>query len=128
MFIDREQELAFLNSLLQRQHPGPAQLVLLYGRRRVGKTSLLLHWMQPSGLPAPTGRPRRRQRCCHLPPPHRPRRYHRKRLGHWLSRSLLTATSLADNHAPMFEHDQPIGHAPHTSVVRDHNQGVALSM
>ena len=52
VFVDREQELAFLSSLLKRQHPGPAQLVLLYGRRRVGKTSLLLHWVQQSGLPS----------------------------------------------------------------------------
>jgi AAA+ ATPase superfamily predicted ATPase len=50
MFIDREPELAFLDSLLARQHPGPAQLVLLYGRRRVGKTALLRHWAAQSGL------------------------------------------------------------------------------
>jgi hypothetical protein len=36
MFINREQELTFLNSLLERSHPGPGQMVLLYGRRRVG--------------------------------------------------------------------------------------------
>jgi uncharacterized protein len=41
MFIDRQQELEFLDSLLDRQHPGPAQMILIYGRRRVGKTSLL---------------------------------------------------------------------------------------
>ena len=52
MFIDRQQELAFLNSLLERRHPGPAQMVLMYGRRRVGKTSLLRHWAAQSGLPA----------------------------------------------------------------------------
>lgn len=51
MFVDREQELAFLDRIAARQHPGPAQLLLLYGRRRVGKTSLLLHWSQQSGLP-----------------------------------------------------------------------------
>lgn len=50
MFVDRHQELAFLSSLLNRQHPGPAQLVLLYGRRRVGKTELLLHWARSSGV------------------------------------------------------------------------------
>ena len=50
MFVDRRQELAFLNSLLNRKHPGPAQLVLLYGRRRVGKTELLLHWARNSGV------------------------------------------------------------------------------
>jgi hypothetical protein len=51
MFVDREQELAFLNGIVTRRHPGPAQLILLYGRRRVGKTSLLLHWSQQSGIP-----------------------------------------------------------------------------
>jgi AAA+ ATPase superfamily predicted ATPase len=51
MFVDREQELAFLNQLLTRKRPGPAQLVLLYGRRRVGKTALLKHWAEQSGLP-----------------------------------------------------------------------------
>lgn len=51
MFVDREQELAFFNRITTRQHPGPAQLILLYGRRRIGKTELLLHWSQQSGLP-----------------------------------------------------------------------------
>ena len=37
-FIDREQELAFFSSAWER--PG-AQLLVLYGRRRVGKTALL---------------------------------------------------------------------------------------
>jgi AAA+ ATPase superfamily predicted ATPase len=50
-FVDREQELAFFNRIATRQRPGPAQLVLLYGRRRIGKTELLLHWSQRSGLP-----------------------------------------------------------------------------
>lgn len=50
MFIDRRQELAFLNDLLTRKRPGPAQLVLMYGRRRVGKTELLLHWARNSGV------------------------------------------------------------------------------
>lgn len=50
MFVDRHNELAFLNDLLTRTHPGPAQLVLLYGRRRVGKSELLLHWAEQSGL------------------------------------------------------------------------------
>ena len=50
MFVDRRQELAFLNNLLNREHPRPAQLVLLYGRRRVGKTELLLHWARNSGM------------------------------------------------------------------------------
>ena len=52
MFIDRQQELVFLNSLLSRQHPGPAQMVLIYGRRRVGKTSLLRQWSAQAEIPA----------------------------------------------------------------------------
>src|SRR5919108_4490573 len=52
MFVDPQQEIEFLNSLLEREHPGPAQMVLLYGRRRVGKTSLLRFWSAQSGLPA----------------------------------------------------------------------------
>ena len=51
MFVDRRQELAFLNSLLTRKHPGPAQLALMFGRRRVGKSELLLRWAAQSGLP-----------------------------------------------------------------------------
>ena len=50
MFVDRQEELAFLNRLLTRKRPGPAQLVLLYGRRRVGKTALLQHWVEQSNL------------------------------------------------------------------------------
>lgn len=50
MFVDRANELAFLNDLLTRNRPGPAQLVLLYGRRRVGKSELLLHWAEQSGV------------------------------------------------------------------------------
>lgn len=51
MFVDRHEELAFLNRLLTRKQPGPAQMLLLYGRRRVGKTELLKHWAEHSGLP-----------------------------------------------------------------------------
>jgi hypothetical protein len=50
VFVDRQEELAFLNGLLQRKRPGPAQLVLLYGRRRIGKTELLQHWAAQSGV------------------------------------------------------------------------------
>ncbi len=50
MFVDRRQELEFLNSLLTRRHPGPAQLALMFGRRRVGKSELLLQWAEQSGL------------------------------------------------------------------------------
>ncbi len=43
MFLDRDAELAFLRSVQMRSHPGPGQFIMLYGRRRVGKTALLLH-------------------------------------------------------------------------------------
>lgn len=52
MFVNRIRELAFLDQLLVRERPGPGQLVLLYGRRRVGKTALLRHWASRSGIPA----------------------------------------------------------------------------
>src|SRR4051812_3662734 len=49
MFIDRADELAMLQQLLTRQRGG--ELLLLYGRRRVGKTALLRHWASQSVLP-----------------------------------------------------------------------------
>ena len=52
MFVDRQEELAFLNKLLARRRPTAAQLVLLYGRRRIGKTVLAQHWAVQSGLPS----------------------------------------------------------------------------
>jgi hypothetical protein len=52
MFIDRQQELAFLHSIEERRYPGSAQLVLLYGRRRVGNTALLRYWAEQVGIPA----------------------------------------------------------------------------
>lgn len=52
MFVDRAAELAFLNRILaNRQHPGPGQFVMLYGRRRVGKSTLLRHWAEQSKVP-----------------------------------------------------------------------------
>ena len=51
VFVDREQELAFFNSILTRDYPPSGQLVLLYGRRRIGKTLLVRHWAEASGLP-----------------------------------------------------------------------------
>lgn len=47
-FVDREPELSELNQLLEI--PG-AQLLIVHGRRRVGKTRLLLHWAEQSGYP-----------------------------------------------------------------------------
>ena len=49
MFIDRSDELAMLDQLLNRQRGG--ELFLLYGRRRVGKTALLRHWASQGQLP-----------------------------------------------------------------------------
>ena len=40
-FVDRQRDLADLNRLLDRQG---AQFLLVYGRRRVGKTTLLTRW------------------------------------------------------------------------------------
>jgi AAA+ ATPase superfamily predicted ATPase len=51
MFVDRHAELDFLNNVLTRKRPGPGQLILLYGRRRVGKTALLRHWAEQSNVP-----------------------------------------------------------------------------
>ena len=50
MFVDRDEELAFLDSLLKQRRAGHGQLILLYGRRRVGKSALLLHWAAQSGM------------------------------------------------------------------------------
>lgn len=48
MFVDRENELNALNRLLQQ--PG-AQFIVTYGRRRVGKTTLLLEWAKRTQTP-----------------------------------------------------------------------------
>ena len=50
MFVNRQQELAYFNGMLTQARSGPSQLLLLYGRRRLGKTTLLQHWAQYSGL------------------------------------------------------------------------------
>lgn len=51
MFINRTTEFDFLSSVLERKHPGPGQFVMLYGRRRVGKTALLRYWVEESKQP-----------------------------------------------------------------------------
>lgn len=51
MFVNRKQELRYLNDILNREKPGKAQLVLIYGRRRVGKTVLIRRWAEQSGVP-----------------------------------------------------------------------------
>ena len=43
MFIGREAELQFLEN---RYHSGHGELVVLYGRRRVGKTETLRHFCE----------------------------------------------------------------------------------
>jgi AAA+ ATPase superfamily predicted ATPase len=43
MFINRESEIGFLEAIHRR--PG-AQFVAVYGRRRIGKTALLCHWLE----------------------------------------------------------------------------------
>ena len=47
-FVDRQVELAALDRLTSQ---GAAQFVMVYGRRRVGKTTLLTHWAARSRLP-----------------------------------------------------------------------------
>ena len=50
MSVNRQPELAFLNAVLERKRPTPAQFILIYGRRRVGKTVLLRHWAKQVDL------------------------------------------------------------------------------
>ena len=47
-FIDREVEIAHLNRLIERPS---SQCIIVYGRRRVGKTTLLLHWARATDVP-----------------------------------------------------------------------------
>ncbi len=47
-FVSREMELALLNDLYQR---AGAQFLILYGRRRIGKTALVTQW--GGGIDAP---------------------------------------------------------------------------
>ena len=46
-FVDRRRELDTLNAFYRRKSAG---LLVLYGRRRVGKTSLLSHWIETERL------------------------------------------------------------------------------
>jgi AAA+ ATPase superfamily predicted ATPase len=47
-FINREREIAVLNKLVAKPH---AQFVMVHGRRRVGKTTLLTTWAGQTDLP-----------------------------------------------------------------------------
>lgn len=46
-FVDRRQELAALDRFYHRNSSG---LLVLFGRRRVGKTELLSHWLETRGI------------------------------------------------------------------------------
>ncbi len=48
-FYDRQRELALLDDLYAR--PG-GQMFILYGRRRVGKTALIAHWLENRQYPS----------------------------------------------------------------------------
>jgi AAA+ ATPase superfamily predicted ATPase len=47
-FVDRQAELDTLNKLLDKKR---SQFIIVYGRRRVGKTTLLRHWVAKTQLP-----------------------------------------------------------------------------
>lgn len=47
-FYDRQRELALLDDLYARQD---GQMFVLYGRRRVGKTALVVHWLETRKFP-----------------------------------------------------------------------------
>ena len=44
-FINRDSELNYLEEIYGREG---SQLIILYGRRRIGKTALITHWLQAS--------------------------------------------------------------------------------
>lgn len=45
-FVDRRMELGLLDDIYQREGP---QFLIVYGRRRIGKTRLLTHWLEERG-------------------------------------------------------------------------------
>src|SRR4030042_1563803 len=47
-FVGRQRELDELDAIAAQKG---AQFILVYGRRRVGKTTLILHWAQQTGRP-----------------------------------------------------------------------------
>jgi uncharacterized protein len=49
-FVGRQSEIAALDRLL-KDRSRLAQFIVVYGRRRVGKTTLLLHWAKHTGQP-----------------------------------------------------------------------------
>lgn len=48
-FVDRQEELDELNALLESAARGKSEFVIVYGRRRIGKTTLILNWAEQSG-------------------------------------------------------------------------------
>jgi len=48
-FVDRQREFRELDEVLEERG---AHFIVVYGRRRVGKTTLLLHWVQHTNLPS----------------------------------------------------------------------------
>jgi uncharacterized protein len=48
-FVDRQEELGELNALLASAARDRSEFVIIYGRRRLGKTTLILHWAEQSG-------------------------------------------------------------------------------
>ena len=60
-FVNRKDELKLLDELLDE--PG-AQLVLVSGRRRVGKTTLLTRWARRTGCRSSTGWPGGTRASC----------------------------------------------------------------
>ncbi|HIP73440.1 MAG TPA: ATP-binding protein [Anaerolineae bacterium] len=48
-FVDRQEELDELNALLTSAERGRSEFVIIYGRRRIGKTTLILNWSEQSG-------------------------------------------------------------------------------
>lgn len=50
-FVDRQDELAELNRVVEMQRADRGEFLIVYGRRRVGKTTLLLQWARQSGRP-----------------------------------------------------------------------------
>lgn len=49
-FVDRQEELQELNNLVASVKRGKSEFVIIYGRRRVGKTTLILHWAENSDV------------------------------------------------------------------------------
>ncbi|MBK6429342.1 hypothetical protein [Candidatus Amarolinea dominans] len=56
MFLNRQPELSYLDARYAR--PG-AEFAVLYGRRRVGKSSLIYEWCAGSSSVKPAGARRR---------------------------------------------------------------------